>query len=145
MNPYIGEVRTPIRSAVCFNRSRGRDERASGLIVMHEILRDLPSSARVLDLGCDKRSFSAAATAARVIRLDREIAFRDPTELAVQGDAALLPFADGSFDAIVSNHSLEHFDDLDGALREIGRVVRRHGSLYVAVPDASTHCDKLYR
>lgn len=112
---------------------------------MYEILRDLPASARVLDLGCDKRSFPASATPARVVRLDREIAFRDPEELAAQGDAACLPFADGSFAAIVSNHSLEHFDDLEGALREIGRVVRRDGSLFISVPDASTFCDKLYR
>lgn len=112
---------------------------------MYEILRDLPATARVLDLGCDKRSFSAAATSARVIRFDREIAFRDPTELTVQADAARLPFADHSFDAIVSNHSLEHFDDLASALREIGRVIRPEGSLYIAVPDASTFCDRLYR
>lgn len=112
---------------------------------MYEILRDLPANARVLDLGCDKRSFDAGATAACVFRLDREISFRDPAEAAVQADAARLPFADHSFNAIVSNHSLEHFDDLEGALREIGRVVRHDGSLYIAVPDASTFCDKLYR
>jgi ubiquinone/menaquinone biosynthesis C-methylase UbiE len=39
----------------------------------------------------------------------------------VQGDAARLPFADKTFAAVISNHSLEHFDDLAGALREIGR------------------------
>jgi SAM-dependent methyltransferase len=56
-----------------------------------------------------------------------------------------LPFADGAFAAVISNHSVEHFVDLDAALREIGRVIRPGGALYVAVPDASTLTDRLYR
>jgi SAM-dependent methyltransferase len=63
----------------------------------------------------------------------------------VQADAAWLPFRSGCFDAIISNHSLEHVDDLPRVLSEIGRVVRKDGSLYVAVPDASTVTDRLYR
>ncbi len=95
---------------------------------MHEILRSLPPSVIVLDLGCDQRSFDSTGTQARVVRLDREIQFPDQT-----------------FAAIISNHSLEHFDDLNGALREIGRAVHPQGALFIAVPDASTFCDKLYR
>jgi SAM-dependent methyltransferase len=56
-----------------------------------------------------------------------------------------LPFAARTFDLVISNHSLEHFDDLDGALREIGRVVKPGGALFVAVPDSSTFSDRLYR
>ena len=52
---------------------------------------------------------------------------------------------DRAFDAVISNHSLEHFDDLAGALAEIGRVLKPTGALYIAVPDASTFCDRLYR
>ncbi|HLW76907.1 MAG TPA: methyltransferase domain-containing protein, partial [Bryobacteraceae bacterium] len=63
----------------------------------------------------------------------------------VRADAARLPFAAGSFDAIVSNHSLEHIENLEGALLEIGRVAKPGALLYVAVPDASTFTDKLYR
>ena len=46
---------------------------------------------------------------------------------------------------MIANHSLEHFDNLDAALREIARVVKPAGSVYIAVPDASTFSDKLYR
>lgn len=63
----------------------------------------------------------------------------------VQADAAALPFRDQAFAAVVSNHSLEHVARLDDALREIGRVIARGGALYVAVPDASTLCDRIYR
>lgn len=36
-------------------------------------------------------------------------------------------------------------EDIDAVLREIGRVVRREGGIYVAVPDASTITDRIYR
>jgi len=111
---------------------------------VHEILRNLAAGSRVLDLGCAGGSFPPASTAATVVRLDRD-APRGRDAMFVRGDAASLPFANGAFAAIVSNHSLEHFDDLDGALREIGRVIGRGGALYVGVPDAATLTDRLYR
>lgn len=63
----------------------------------------------------------------------------------VQADASALPFRAWTFAAVVSNHSLEHISHLDEALREIGRVITPGGALYVAVPDASTLCDRIYR
>ena len=113
---------------------------------MHEILNHLPEEAFVLDLGCKEGSFSPSATAAKVVRVDRDApAVRGDGTSFVQADAARLPFADGSFAAIVSNHSLEHFDDFAGALAEMGRVIAADGALFVAVPDASTLTDKVYR
>jgi SAM-dependent methyltransferase len=113
---------------------------------VHEILRSLPLGSRLLDLGCASGSFSPEATLADVVRVDRDV----PSALAkdakfVQADAASLPFEECTFDAVVSNHSLEHFADLEGALREVGRVIRPGASLFVAVPDASTLTDRLYR
>jgi len=113
---------------------------------MQEILRNLGRGSFVLDLGCADSSFPAEITQASVVRIDRNPP-RNPAARFqfVQCDAAALPFARGTFAAIVSNHSLEHFDDLPGALREIGRVLGDVGSLFVSVPDASTLTDKLYR
>jgi SAM-dependent methyltransferase len=113
---------------------------------MHEILRHLPTGARVLDLGCAGGSFPQEATRANVVRVDR--AAPGPGAAGrrfVQADAAKLPFGDRTFAAVIANHSLEHFGDLAGALSEIGRVTCPGGALYVAVPDASTLTDKLYR
>ena len=63
----------------------------------------------------------------------------------VQAEAGLLPFVARTFDAVILNHSLEHFERLKPALQEIGRVVRADGAIYVAVPDGSTFSDRLYR
>ena len=113
---------------------------------MHEILSDLPVGSYVLDLGCAAGSFSLDATSANVVRVDRlPPAGPDSVTNFVQADATNLPFADRTFAGVISNHSLEHFDNLTGALHEIGRVVTSGGSLFIAVPDASTLTDRLYR
>lgn len=111
---------------------------------MFEILRNLPPNARVLDLGCAGGSFPSVDFPFTVIRIDLE---RPDTQASdfVQADAASLPFPTACFDAVISNHSLEHFDNLAASLEEIARVAKPTGSLYVAVPDATTISDRLYR
>jgi len=113
---------------------------------MHDILRNLPSGARVLDLGSGAGSFGAEhCPHAIIIRLDPERPPAGAPAGFVRAVASHLPFRDGCFDAVIANHSLEHIEELGPALREVGRVARRRASLYVTVPDASTFSDKLYR
>jgi len=107
---------------------------------MHEILKKLPASARVLDLGSGEGSFDARAYPFQTVRVDAE----PKGAGAIQADAAALPFA-RCFRAVISNHSLEHFADLHGSLTEIGRVLEPGGALFIAVPDAATFTDRLYR
>ena len=111
---------------------------------MHELLRALPPGAVVLDLGCGAGSFDSAGRQFTAVRLDLE-AKSGRVSNFVQADAARLPFGAGCFDLVVSNHSLEHVDNLASALEEIGRVLKSGGSLYVGVPDAATVTDRLYR
>jgi SAM-dependent methyltransferase len=49
-----------------------------------------------------------------------------------QGDAAALPFADGSFDVVVSQFALMYFQDRVAALQEMWRVLKPGGRLAVA-------------
>ena len=49
------------------------------------------------------------------------------------GTAEQLPFADGSFDKVVSAFGLMYFDDRVGALREMARVLAPGGTLAVSV------------
>jgi ubiquinone/menaquinone biosynthesis C-methylase UbiE len=47
------------------------------------------------------------------------------------GDVTELPFADGSFDLVVSSFSLHHWDRPDAAVPELARVLRPGGRLCV--------------
>jgi SAM-dependent methyltransferase len=46
-----------------------------------------------------------------------------------------LPFADSTFDVVVSNHVLEHVRDHDRHLSEMRRVMRDDGFIYLATPN----------
>jgi hypothetical protein len=111
---------------------------------MHDLLQRLPQGSRVLDVGCAEGSFDATLYPLHVIRVDLDLPRGNPVNF-VRADAAELPFRAGSFDGIVSNHSLEHFADVQTSLKEMGRVLKPGGFLYIAVPDASTVTDRLYR
>ncbi len=112
-------------------------------LAVHEILRRLSPESTVLDLGCGGGSFSWSAGS--LVRIDRRFPTTRPKGLFVVADAASLPLADSVLDAVVSNHSLEHYSQLEEALHEIGRTLKPGGALFLAVPDASTFTDALYR
>ena len=114
---------------------------------MHDYLRELPESAIVLDLGSSLGSLRGHFYNFSTVLVDIE-----PPKLAgnaqffpVKADMACLPIRNGSTDAVICNHSLEHVVDLDKALGEIGRVLKKQAFLFVSVPDAATLCDRLYR
>lgn len=110
---------------------------------MNEILAGLKPCSIVLDLGSGAGSFDAEGLPCKVVRAD--LAFGRRNGLQVACTASALPFAGGAFDAVILNHSLEHMEELDGCIREIGRVIAPSGLLYVAVPDATTITDRVYR
>lgn len=56
--------------------------------------------------------------------LDRIVSFR-------KGAAEALPFADASFDAVLSAFGVRNFSDLDAGLREMRRVLRPGGAVVI--------------
>lgn len=93
---------------------------------------------RVLDGCCGTGDLAIAARAAEagsVVGLDfsermLERARRKAPELEfVQGDVLSLPFEDGSFDAAVVGFGVRNVENLEGALRELRRVLRPGGRL----------------
>ena len=112
---------------------------------MIRLIESLPPGSRVLDLGARSGSFHANRSDLTVVRVDLDLPESRKGGLYVRADAARLPFAAHSFDAVISNHSLEHFVELEPTVREIGRVVKAEGALFVAVPDAGTLSDRIYR
>ncbi len=112
---------------------------------MDYLIASLPPGARILDLGANQGSFRTGRSDLVIVRLDLEIPPERASGAYVRADSARLPFASDAFDLVISNHSLEHFPELIPTLHEIGRVVKSDGAVYVAVPDASTLTDHIYR
>ena len=53
---------------------------------------------------------------------------------ALRGDATKLPFADNTFDRVITSEVLEHIQDDVSAIAELARVVRPGGTLACTVP-----------
>jgi SAM-dependent methyltransferase len=58
------------------------------------------------------------------------------------GDATKLPYADDSFDVVVSFETLEHLAEQETLLREFRRVLRPRGFLVLSSPDRKTYSDE---
>jgi SAM-dependent methyltransferase len=105
---------------------------------------------RILDVGCGVGDLAAvfsrhgwrasgiepsaqAAAHARAAGVD-----------AVTGTLADAPWEDGSFDAIIFNHSLEHIDDPAQAVADAARLLRPGGLLAIAVPNFGSWHRRLF-
>ncbi len=96
-----------------------------------------PPGARTLDLGCGEGRAGRLLVEMghRVVGVDRSptlaraAATAEPGLTVLLADAAVLPLADGCVDLVVACMSLLDIDDLEGAVREVRRVLRPGGSL----------------
>src|SRR5688500_10376956 len=105
---------------------------------------DLPTSARVLELGCGHGSIWAAQRAWidkrwRLVLTDLSPGMLDEAKarLATLGDvkfaradAQRIPFADQTFDAVLASHMLYHVPDRQATFRQVRRVLKRGGRFY---------------
>jgi len=82
-------------------------------------------------VGCD---FSGSALRIAQKKL-QGLAGGSVSSALVQGDAQNLAFADGSFDLIISCETIEHVPDPWSALREMFRVARHGGRLFLTTPN----------
>lgn len=117
--------------------ARGRDP---GGRSSYQRLADLSDfGARVLDLGCGDGYLLELLRlrGARAVGVDRsgaELALaRRAGHRVVCADAVALPFADASFDLVVSHLAFSVMDELDSVTAEIDRVLTRHGAFAAVV------------
>lgn len=106
----------------------------------------LPKSGRAIEVGCGSArllcrvgraaplSLTALDSEPAALQLAEETARAFGVEIeTVQSDVHALPFADDSFDLILSGGLLEHFADPLPVLREMVRVIRPGGIFYADV------------
>jgi SAM-dependent methyltransferase len=123
-------------------RLSGRLTRLAGAVAHH-----VPAGGSVLDLGCGTGELARAIAAAGQMATGCDIspgmlhhaaaADRAGTVDWVQLDPGWqeLPFAPGTFDAVVAASVLEYVDDPMTVLRECFRVLRPGGTVLCTVPD----------
>jgi demethylmenaquinone methyltransferase/2-methoxy-6-polyprenyl-1,4-benzoquinol methylase len=112
--------------------SYGMDQRWKRLAVRRAVL---PARAKVLDLACGTGDFSklvrreAPETSVIAADLTETMLRLSGLPRAVCADAASLPFADGSFDAVFVGYGLRNFPGLRAAIEEVHRVLKPGGVL----------------
>lgn len=119
---------------------------AGHLARLEAILGRTVAGLRLLNLGCGTGGFTVTArrAGARAVGVDPEPEAVAICRLkgdhgggsAVTGAAEALPFRDGAFDLVYCFSTLEHVADVAGAVREMVRVVRTGGAVYVHGPNA---------
>ena len=90
----------------------------------------------LLDVGCGTRPYEPilGPRVRTYVGFDHPGTQHDRSRVDVWGDAAALPFEDGSFDTVVSFHVLEHTEDPGKVVSEMARVLRPGGIVLLAVP-----------
>lgn len=118
-------------------RRRRRDRAAAGDLPAHAFLREMMVEGLLERLDAVKRDFAEvldigasdtglAVPGARIARTDAGFALARAAG-GIQADEDRLPFADASFDAVLSAGVLDQVNDLPGALTLIRRVLRPDG------------------
>jgi len=112
---------------------------------------DLADDARVLELGCgtgdlwlENRDRIPSGWTITLTDLSAGMLDEAREKLRAIGrrvtfgvlDAQAIPFGHETFDAVIANHMLYHIEDLDGALREVHRVLLPDGRFYAATNGA---------
>lgn len=98
--------------------------------------------ARILDAGCGTGQFAHILKRRDVVQVDVSAAMcaeaSRHSEWVACADMAVLPFADGCFDAVFSSLALQWLPNVQAGLREFERVVKPGGVVAVSTFGAST-------
>ena len=108
------------------------------------VIRYAPSGSRILDLGCgngissrllNQADFDVVGTDISALFLEETQEWENPKLRYKVCDVLELPFENNSFDMICSNELIEHLPDVETALTEMIRVVRKGGKVVLSGPN----------
>lgn len=110
-----------------------------------DFLKPLKPHARVLDVG---GGTGVMCEFVHACRDDLDLSVVDPAAgmfkyakayvKTHKGSAEALPFEDNNFDILLMGEALHHFNDIEEALKETVRVLKKHGSLFIYDFDVSS-------
>jgi SAM-dependent methyltransferase len=100
------------------------------------IARSLPSGASVLDAGAGQCQYQPMFAQQKYVAVDACVG--DPawdfSQIHIKAFLHDLPIDSSSFDYVILMNVLEHLPNPWDVLRELGRVLRMGGEIYIAVP-----------
>ena len=152
-------LETPVSETPLQLRRRMREfyetsETYKGLLAAHDevylqhyvelVIRYAPSGSKILDLGCgngisarllNQAGFDVVGTDISPLFLEEARSWENPTLRYQVCDVLELPFDNDAFDVICSNELIEHLPDVETALQEMIRVVRKGGKVVLSGPN----------
>lgn len=131
-----------------------RDSTPAALVALHdagyrEVSGMLPPG-RVLDVGCgvgtETLTLCSAGRVLYGVDYDRATAAMAARSglIPTCADGAVLPFAEGSFDAVCSSHIIEHFVRPEGHVAEVSRVLAPAGKAVFVTPNEPADFENPY-
>ena len=118
----------------------------------YAVVRDLVAGKRVLDVACGEGYGSSmlAEVAVAVTGVDisseavlhAEATYVKPNLTYMEGSATALPFADASFDVVVSFETIEHLAGQAEMVSELRRVLRPEGILIISSPNRPVYSEE---
>lgn len=118
----------------------------------YAVVRDLVAGKRVLDVACGEGYGSSmlAEVAVAVTGVDisseavlhAEATYVKPNLTYLEGSATALPFADASFEVVVSFETIEHLAGQAEMVSELRRVLRPEGILIISSPNRPVYSEE---
>jgi SAM-dependent methyltransferase len=87
---------------------------------------------KILELGCGNRKGYQCPYNGKIIGVD--IDKNSQADVIWDLEKYPYPFKDNEFDAIYSRHALEHLEDTVRTMKELHRITKPHGRIYIIVP-----------
>jgi SAM-dependent methyltransferase len=117
---------------------------------------NLPDKAKALELGCGNAMLwknnlerlplgwqiaLSDASAGMILAAQEQLKDAASRFTFARFDAQTIPFADGSFDAVLANHMLYHVPDRDRTISEARRVLAREGFFFASTNSQKHLCE----